>query len=160
MSSSLIKEIVLHILKNFGIGASFQNSMAINEESFLLQEKVEFEEDGKHYKNNVFGCQCSIREQKLRAIYCGISGGEKIESFLYVKLEENPAYCVYSGMEDYIYFSPDKSDEWAKCTIMLHATFLAAMENIKDISPSFEKIKDYKAEYNQFSKAINLIINE
>ena len=163
MNSKLTEEIAHHIFANLGIlPANFVNydkTKPITDKKFLLPEKLTFEVDEETYRKSVYGCQASIgggKEFKMLVADC--TQDKQLPEFcLFLQLKDAPAYCVY-----YIYnkLEPEVDSEvmialtmdgqhWMPCSTYLQATFLAGMEQLRDIPTGWSQIKDYQTHYQQ-----------
>jgi len=152
MNNNLTKEIIKHIFRNFGLLASNENQLKITDNSFLLKEKIKYSEDDLEHEARVYGCECQIQNKKIIIFYTCLISEDDGEEFLYVHLEDNPAYCIWAGnqyIENDIYFNVN-TENWGNCSILLQATFLAALESLKDIYPSFYRATEYQEDYKKF----------
>jgi hypothetical protein len=159
MNKRLTEQIVHHVLANLGVlPADFVNpeiTKAINDKQFLLPEKVSFEsEDGTTLRKNIYGCQVNIadtKEFKMMLVDC-TEEKDLPEFCLLVQLKDAPLfgmYLIFSGQssdpvdsEALIAVSTDKQ-HWMPCSTYLEATFLAGMEQIRDLGFGWTKISNY-----------------
>ena len=156
MNTVLLQEIINHvfysfsILKNNNVNNKFKS---LNSPEFLLQEKLSFEDDqGNSLSKKVWGVQFKIENNTLKILLADCSIDKDIlEYALLVKLEDNPAYGLYSA-----YSLTDKpvdgcpliavsvsNNNWMKCNTYFQATFLAGMESAKDVSYTASNCSDY-----------------
>jgi hypothetical protein len=165
MNQKLTEQIAYHILANLGVlPSAFVNkeqTQCIINKQYLLPDRVIFEtEDGEKIAKNVYGCQISIANSKDFKLLLADCTQEKDvpEYCLAIQLKDSPAYGVYlifnqlvddpPEPEALIGVSPDKKN-WMPCTTYLQATFLAGMEQLRDLSFGWTKCTDYKPLYEQ-----------
>lgn len=161
MNRKLTEQISLHILAHLGVlQTSFVNKEAtqsIMTKTFVLPEKIAFVDDNKETRKNIYGCQVSIADAKeLRLLLADCTQEKDFPEFaLLVQLKEAPAFGVYVVLtndqidsEALIAVSPDKQN-WMPCSTYLQATFLAGMEQIRDIGFGWTKAVDYTEQYQQ-----------
>lgn len=161
MNQKLSEQIAYHILANLGVlPASFVNKEVIKsviDKQFLLPEKISFEGD---LRKNVYGCQVNIADNKeLRLMLADCTQEKDLPEFcLLVQLKDAPAFGVYLiftaltsepiDPEVLIGVSTD-SKYWMPCSTYLQATFLAGMEQIRDVGFGWTKINNYDKMYQQ-----------
>ena len=142
MNKELAKQIVLHIFYSFSIVKSdFINSLSLINKDFLLKERLSFTEN---VNNKIFGIELNIEKQPIKVLLGDCSIDDK-EYCLLVSLKDAPFYAIYfSSYSDYyrISYSIDGLN-WADCNTYLQATFLAGMEQIKDLGLKWNKCSDY-----------------
>ena len=164
MSKQLTSQIINHIFSNLLIinksDFDINKFKSIKSTDHLLPETISFtdESEGQEIVNKIWGIQLVIEGQKLKMLLADCSVEPKIlEYALLVKMQDSPAYGIYASYnKDYNQLVVDgnliavcmDNPNWIQCNIYLQATFLAAMENIKDIPYTLEKCEDYKLEYN------------
>ena len=164
MNQKLTEEIVYHILANMGIfPTDFVNkefTKSILDKQFLLPEKITFEGTSGVISKEVYGCQISIANSKDFKILLADCTQEKDipEYCLFVQLKDAPAFGVYlifnrlvddqSDCEAMIAVNTDKKF-WIPCTMYLQGTFLAGMEQLRDLGYGWTKCTEYKTHYEQ-----------
>ena len=159
MNIDLRTEIVKHIFSNFGIIPSqYLNKIhSLINDNFMIKEKISFEDDfGKTLQNNIWGCQLSIDNQEVKVLLADCTQEDEIlEYYLLIHLKEAPAYCMYlnSNNQSKLCYSVD-SQLWMDCSIFLQSTFLAGMEQLKEIGFSWNKVSNYDLEYKSLIKFI------
>jgi hypothetical protein len=158
MNPKLTEEIAHHILANLGVLPSsfmdYNQSKSVMDKQFLLPEKLAFEtEEGQVLQRNLYGCQISVtdaKEFKLLLADC-TQEKEAPEYALVVQLKDAPVFGVYLvstrsteiPSEPLIGVNADKK-YWIPCTTYLEATFLAGMEQLKDLGFGWSKCKSYQ----------------
>lgn len=163
MNKALTQEIINHIFSGFAILQSSNfNSVkfkSLKSPDYLLSEKVSFEDDsGKLLKNNIWGVQFSIEDAYLKVLLADCSvDKETAEYALLVKLKGSPAYGLYSAyslnennaVESCPLIAVSVDDQnWMQCNTYFQATFLAGMENAKDVTYAPSNCTEYKEQYN------------
>lgn len=164
MNQPLTEQIAYHIFASLGIlPAPFINKESIKsilDKQYLLPEKVSFDVGGETVRKNIYGCQVSIangKEFKLLAADC-TQDKELPEYCLVVQLKDAPAYGIYliftkmakepTDPEVLIAVSTNR-EHWMPCSTYLQATFLAGMEQIKDIPVGWTKCRNYQEQYHE-----------
>ena len=162
MNKPLMQEIINHIFSGFSILSSnyFDNTKfkSLKSEKFLLAEKIFFEDDsGKSLKNNIWGIQFTIENNFFKVLLADCSvEKETAEYAMVVSLKDSPSYGLYSAYSldnshqidscPMIAVSVDKQN-WMRCNTYLQATFLAGMENVKELTYAPSYLSDYKKEH-------------
>src|SRR5271165_958574 len=164
MNPKLTEQICHHILANLGILPSdFLNvaeTKSLTDKSFLLPEKISFEIEGRLVEKNIFGCQVSVTSQKEFKMLLADCTQEKDlpEYVLVAQLKDAPTFGVYLIFNEIIkdadidpeaMIAVNDSKHWMPCTTYLQATFLAGMEQLRDLSFGWSKCKDYQEMYSQ-----------
>lgn len=163
MNRVLTETIVRHVMANLAvIPSSFINldkSKSIMSKEFLLPEKIVFEgEDGSKTQNKIWGCQISVEKQELKMLLGDCTQDKDLPEFsLVVQLKGAPAYGLYLVYNDLVGNQIDSEalisctldgKAWMECQTYLQATFLAGMEQMKDIGLGWNKCTDYKEQYD------------
>jgi len=164
MEDNLKNEIVKNIFSKFLLineNIPRQKFMSLQDKSFLLYDKLSFETDEKQFNNNIYGCQFLISENPLKIIL-GDCSADSHEYCLIVNLKDSPVYGLYIDYDNNLSFIKYKFQdlEWLDCSTYLQATFLAAMEQIKDTNLSPSKCKEYEAELKLLKEIINEVNDE
>ncbi len=163
MNQKLTEEIAYHVLSNLGVLPSdfvnFEKTKSITSDQFILPEKMTFETtDGKVIRNKVYGCQIAVTPQKEFKLLLADCTQEKNvpEYCLFIQLKGAPAFAVYlifnrlvedpPESEALISVSMDKKF-WMPCTVYLQATFLAGIEQLRDLGHGWAKCLSYREEY-------------
>jgi len=164
MNQKLTEEIVYHILANMGVlPSNFVNhdqTKSILDKQFLLPEKITFETDSGNVNKNVYGCQVSLANSKdFKIILADCTQEKKLPEYgLLVQLKDAPAFGVYLIFNRLVKDPPDSeamiavnTDKkfWIPCTTYLQGTFLAGMEQLRDLSFGWSKCTEYKDHYEQ-----------
>ncbi len=158
MNVKLTNEIVRHIFSNFGIVktdfVNLESSKSLMDKSYLLTDKIKLDNDGAVVTNNVWGCQMSADQQLITILLGDVSIQDDLGFVLLINMSSAPTYAIY--------FSPSLSDvpyesalitcsvednKWFVCNTHLQATFLAAMEQIRDINFSWRKAENYNEQF-------------
>jgi hypothetical protein len=165
MNEKLTEEIAYHVLANLGVLPS--NFVDLNQtrffldKQFLLPDKTSFQsEDGEILQKNIYGCQISVTDKKEFKMLLADCSQEKIipEFALIIQLKDAPVFGVYLIYNKLVEDPPQaeamiavntEGKYWIPCNIYLQATFLAGMEQLRDMSFGWSKCKDYKELYIQ-----------
>jgi len=159
MNIKLTEQIVYHILANLGVLPSeFVNqevTRSIIDKSFLLPENIVFEDDNERHP--IYGCQVSVADSKeLRLLLANCTQDKEFPEFaLLVQLRDAPAFGMYMiygrgkvDPEVLIAVTTDK-ENWMPCSTYLQATFLAGMEQMRDLGFGWTKATSYAEQYQQ-----------
>jgi len=157
MNTALLDQIVVNIFANLlVIPSDFVNpdGKSLKSKDFLLKEQLVFETESGNISKNIWGCQLSAGEQQLKILLGDCSQDKDLQEYcLIVQLKDAPAYGAYlvynnSGdtrhAGDAIIACSLNENDWLICNTYLQATFLAGMEQIKEIGLSWHKCTDYK----------------
>lgn len=166
MNQQLTEQIVYHIFANLGVlPAPFINkdtTRSLIDKQFILPEKITFEVNGETVKKNIFGCQVAVTDGKdFKMLIADCTQDKNLPEYcLLINLKGAPCYGVYfvfNGLvlddeavdsEVLIAVSTDKQ-HWMPCSTYLQATFLAGMEQIRDIPMGWGKCNNYQEQYQQ-----------
>ena len=151
MNKKLKNEIVNHICSNFKILDDSNQFKSLIHDDYILSEKLEFDDQRKQ----VWGIQ--INDVKILLGNCSI---DNPEFSLIIQMKDCPFYGLYwipgDQYENYICFSIDGKN-WMECSTFLQATFLSAMEQIKDSNFIHSNIKDYNSQFLAMKSFINFV---
>lgn len=165
MNRLLMENIVKHVLANLAvIPSSFVNvdkTKSLMTKEFLLHDKIPFENEGSELiENRIWGCQISAEEQELKLLLGDCTQEKNLPEYcLIVQLKNAPAYGVYLVYSDEVANEPLiactlNGQDWLECQTYLQATFLAGMEQIRDIGLTWHKCNDYKEQFNMMMSFI------
>jgi hypothetical protein len=148
--AEITNAIVKHIFKNLGIFDDVP--ISIKNETFLTSEQISYSSDDGEKTAPVWACQTSVEGKKLSMICTSliIPGEDHIddtENFVVVKLAGQPAYGCYllsAGFGTFIeagFIATElKPKTWIPTTTFLQATFLAGMEQLRDLTSKYDAI--------------------
>lgn len=153
MSNRLSEEIIKHVLSCFGVVSNDvdKTGLSLNSKDYQLKETILFDTDEGLVKNKVWGTQFIVEQKMFKVILADTSIDKCREYCLLVHLEGLPYYSLYLSADEelsqaLIAFSMDGSS-WNACSTFLQATFLAAMEQIREGLFLQILCEDYKKEY-------------
>jgi len=152
MNISLTEEIIKHILSNLSIHDNLSLS-SLKNDIYLLPLKLKFQlEDNKNIENNIWGCQINIGNQLLKIILGDTSSESDFSEYcLIVHLEGSPYYGLYLSFDvnqsQAMIACSINGTDWMLCDIYLQATFLAAMEKLKEKFLSQSQCTSFKNEH-------------
>lgn len=166
MNPVLMEHIVRHVLSNFGVVPSvfidYDHTRSLNSKDFMLEQKLLFRsDDGNIIKNPIYGCQVEVEQKQFKILLGDCSQDPETPEFcLIVQFTDNPSYGLYLVCdpsvdgESLLTVSVNDRD-WMPCNTFLQATFLAAMEQLKDIGLGWGKCTDYQKSYETLLTMIN-----
>jgi hypothetical protein len=154
-----MEQIIRHVMANLAIvPAPFVNlekTKSLTSKDFLLKEKLVFENDDGTTTNKVWGCQISAEQQEIKMLVGDCSQDEMaLEYCVLVQLKDAPAYGLYLSYSNQDDFSSEpmiavsvNNKDWMECNTYLQATFLAGMEQVRDLGLGWSKCSDYADNY-------------
>ena len=170
MNKRLTEEIAYHVMANLGIlPASFvkqENLQSLIDKKFLLPEQFTFQDEDGPVHRHIYGCQISVTDAKeFKMLLADCTQDPNLPEYgLLIQLKDSPAFGVYFlfdrmtdapwDSEVLIAASPDKK-HWVPCSIYLQSTFLAGMEQIRDLGFGWSKCTDYKEQHQQLLSFID-----
>lgn len=167
MNKELTSQIIKHIFAGLAIIPSnftdLNKTKSLKSKEFLLKETIDFDTANESLKNHIWGCQLSVDKQEIKILLGNCSSSDSEEYALLIQLKDSPSYGCYLMVNDLnkslIACSIDNK-KWLQCNTYLQATFLAGMENIKEIGLVWNKCINYTENYQSlqsFIKYYNLV---
>lgn len=171
MNKVLTEQIIKHIFYNLAILSSstinLDKTKSLMSKDFLILEKVPFETNIPNINNNIWACQVYTDKHEIKFLLGDCRQEKNVSEFcLLVELKDAPIYGLYLvenkdniSSDPLIACSMDGID-WMECKTFLQATFLAGMEQIRELGLTWKKCPDYQAQYNSmitFIKFYNAI---
>ena len=164
MNQTLLKEIVAHVFATFAVIPSdfvnSQSTQSLMSVEYLLNERVSFEVDGAVINNKVWGCQMEVITNQLKVLLADCCTDQTTPEFaMIVQPKDMPMYGLYligSNAEDLVdpadnftmlATSLNQGQDWMPLNTGLQATFLAGMEQTRELNIGWQKIQDHKATY-------------
>jgi len=133
----LSNEIIRYVFDNFGIYNSKVHS--IQSDVFLTNERLSFKDDNdKLVECPIWACEAPIYNSKFQIISCRFDSDK--EAALLVRLEGCPIYGCYLAEQGFI--ACQAKDKWLPANMFITASFLAGVEQLREIGAPFEKIED------------------
>lgn len=166
MNHPLTEEIVKHIFAGLGIIPSLllnpTTTHSLISKDFLLDRKLMFSGDGTGIvQNNLYGCQILIEGKEFKILLGDCTQDKEIPEFVVLaQLSGNPVYGLYLvcnpevDSEAMIAVSVNEQN-WMPCSVFLQATFLAAMEHLKDTNLGWGKCTNYQRHYELLLSVVN-----
>jgi hypothetical protein len=157
MNKVLMENIVRHVFANLAvIPSAFVNvdkTKSLMSKDFLLNDSLSFENESGIIRNKIWGCQISTEQQELKILLGDCSPEKQTPEYcLVVQLKDAPAYGIYlvcnSEDSEPLIACTLNGKDWMECQTYLQATFLAGMEQIRDVGLSWNKCSDYKNQYD------------
>lgn len=153
MNQTLTKEIVHHVFSGFGTGNP--NARSLQSPEFQLSKKLVFTTiDVGLRENDVWGCKFSYLSGEVNVVLgdCSQIGSvSPDEMCLIVGLKGSPFYALYlDELDDGGFMIATSLDgkAWVECSLFLQGTFLAAMEQIKEMQGVPERLIDFEEMFN------------
>lgn len=139
--------IVEHIFDNLGI--SLQRTASLRDPVFQLKETIEYDDV---YQAPLYGAEFTIEKSHFRMLLADFSDSETYSEYaMVIKLTGSPTYGCYLFIDGAIGTPEDglicfaaKPNTWLKASISIQATFLAGMENLREVNTSWTKPKKYQ----------------
>jgi hypothetical protein len=163
MNFVLMEEIIRHVFNNLGVVPSStidsSKTISIRSQEFVLPQILTFaDETGSEIKNAIWGCNIKAAQgdEKLTILLGDCTQYPDIPEFcLVVQLKNAPAYGLYltyndlkeGCLSDPLIAVAVNSKDWMPCDTYLQATFLAGMEQIRDLNFGRQKCDDYQTQY-------------
>ena len=158
MNRDLLNEIVKHVFANFAIYPSKHinhlKTKSLKSPDFLLPKQISFDLDGEIIKNRLWACQISTESQELKILLADCSQSKDLQEMaLIVKLKNAPTYGLYlhkpdSEIDETMLACSLDDQSWMECGTFLQSTFLAGMEQVREVSLGWNKCSDYVDQYN------------
>lgn len=161
MNYVLMEQIIRHVMSNLGVVPGLfidiNKSKSLRTKEFLLSEKLKFEMDDVISKNNIWGCQITVDHKDMKILLGDCSQRLNILEFcVVIQLQDAPAYGLYLVYNDLL---PDRIEsepllgvtlngkDWMECNTYLQGTFLAGMEQIRELALPWTKATNYSSQY-------------
>ncbi len=151
MSIKLTNTILEHIFTNLGFMDQRKNSLLSTK--LLTDFKITFEDNGTESHNEVYVCETAITQAKITiaGTYFSLDDHEK-DMAIVVKIENCPTYGCYlsqdkDGVHNGLLSFLLKNDAWIAANTFMQASFLAGMEQLRDIINPFNVCQDPKDIY-------------
>jgi len=151
--NKLTYEIVKHIFQNFGVfDTQSHHFKSLRSKEFRLNKNITLVNENKDIENKIWGCQQLFGTQLMTVLLSDLSVENDKSYCLIVQLKDAPAYGLYLNLDSNLF---DESliactvnnKDWITCNLHLQATFLAGMENIKEIGFSWKKPEEFAEQY-------------
>lgn len=138
----LTNEIVRHVFANLGVSEARKGSVI--HEIFQSNKTLSFTDDAGKHTVPVYGCQVKIGDAKFEIVSVKLS--DKEAAFV-SRLENCPTYGAYLGEECLVGVAA--KDRWLEGSMFIQASFLAGMEQLREIGSVFTKIKNVDEMFGQ-----------
>lgn len=135
--------IVNHVFDNLGI--TLLTKTSFRSPLFKLQDSIEYDDENHAL---LYGAEIKIENSMFRMLLADFSEDETYSEYAMVmKLEGCPSYGCYLRVdgatgdpEDGLICFSNKSNVWFKSNVGIQATFLAGMENLRDVNATWNKL--------------------
>ena len=144
--NKLTNEIINHIFLKLGVINKDLGQIysSISDDRYLLNRKITLVDDSEQeFDNNIWSSKLDISlEKDLRFLLADCSIGDS-EYALLISLKDSPEYALYySDDPSQCLISCNLNGAWIEATMYMQASFLAGMEQMKDLnSPLIENNK-------------------
>jgi hypothetical protein len=144
----LTDEIVKYVFANLGI--TEVRKVSVKDNMFKSDKTISFIEDSDNPPRTVpvFACRTKVGDKKLEIVSVVLTPSE---SAVLVRLEGCPMYGAYFWMGDGRIGVCIK-DHWVKASMFVQASFLAGMEQLKEVGYPFEPMKKFDDMYDALKK--------
>jgi hypothetical protein len=146
MNQELLVEIVKHIFLQL---VPDNGSKSLLSDEFILSDKLKFEFDKDIVSKNIYGCEFNTQDTDFKILLGDCSYSTK-EYVLIISLSNSPTYGIYinqSNLDECI-IACTLGDSWLVCNTGLQATFLAGMEQLKELIVYWKKCEKYEKQLN------------
>lgn len=154
MSIKLTNTILEHIFTNLGFMDQRKNSLLSSK--LLTDYKITFEDNDIESYSKVYACETAITQAKIMiaGTYLTLEDHEK-DMAIVVKIENCPTYGCYlsqdkDGVNSGLIAFNLKDKTWIVANTFMQASFLAGMEQLRDIINPFNECKGPKDIYEAF----------
>jgi hypothetical protein len=169
MNKLLLETICRHVYEGFLLITSNyvdpNYSKALLSKEFLLNKSLKFDyNDGVLQQSefkNVWGCQMRAHNNTIKVLCGDCSVDSNKEYALIIHHEGSPIYGVYSAFNKDLLIDQEASiavstdgEGWLECNTFLQATFLAGVEQIKELGLGWGKCEDYIKDFNALKSFI------
>ncbi len=166
MPNNLTNEILLHVFSNLGVVVP--TKVPLQSSTFLLPETISLDFDDGEKKLKLWGTEVDINSKKLKMLLTDLTDNKNEKEYaLVVQLDDCPAYGCYLCLEStvidknvprhgLIFFSLQENT-WVATNTYLQASFLAGMEQLKDVLSTWNKSSDNESMVNEMKALVELI---
>lgn len=168
MNFALMEQIIRHVFSNLGIvpdnNVDLSFSSSLRSDEFLLPEKLTFagEDEEAEIVNSLWGCQITLQNQTMRVLLGDCTQDPRIPEFcVVVQLTDAPMYGMYLAYNELVdgclpdpLIAVATEKNWMVCETYLQATFLAGMEQIRDLGFGWNKCTEYKSQFEMMNTLI------
>ena len=138
----LTNAILEYIFLNLGMMDERNNSILSSK--LLTDKTITFDDAGKEQQYHVYACQTSIGQSKITMAGTKLNYDDNTKDMVVVvKMEDCPIYGCYISqnnktVEDGIIAFSIKNNVWLSASVFIQASFLAGMEQLKDVIIPFD----------------------
>jgi hypothetical protein len=142
---ALTNEIVKHIFDNLGITKELRGSVI--HEVFQTNKTLSFTDDTGKQKVPVYGCKVDVEGKKFEIVSVKLTAKEAV---FVSRLEGCPTYGCYLGDECLI--GVVAKDHWLEASMFIQASFLAGMEQLREIGSVFTRMNNVDEMFEALKK--------
>lgn len=142
----LTNSIVEHILTNLGF--MDQRTHSLLAEPLKTDTYIAVQEEEQEIRYPVYACETHITQTKI--VMAGVIFSDNTNSTnpsdmaVIVNIEDCPTYGCYLSQGEGIIAFTIKDNTWMEANTFLSATFLAGMENLRDVVQPYTQCQDIK----------------
>jgi hypothetical protein len=132
--------IVEYIFTNLGMMDQRKNSLISSK--LLIDQKITFEDEQQY---DIYACETIISQAKIMMVGTFITNEEDNtkDMVAIIKIENCPTYGCYATLDKTIVNNgliafTLKENTWVKANVFMQATFLAGMEQLRDVANPFD----------------------
>jgi len=154
LTSTIIEHIFCSLLMIKSDFIKTVGAKSLLDKDFLLDQTLNLNDSVNNFYNKVWSCQSEISGKKIFLLVADCSLEKDIKEYsLIVKLEDAPIYGCYLVLNenynsDALIACTLDGKNWMECNTYLQATFLAGMEQIKELNSNWNKVINYEQEFN------------
>jgi hypothetical protein len=157
--SLLTQEIVKHVFTKLGVANNDLHMayQSIIDTSFILEEPFcLINDENEEINNSMWSCKIDIESKSFRLLLADCSSLGEEEYALIISLEGSPEYGIYFSITDptACYIACLLNEFWTPANVYMQASFLAGMEQIKDLSLPWVRNEKTKDLYDKLVKFI------
>ncbi len=137
-NQALTNEIVKHVFADLGVFAD--RRVSICNDAFLSDKAIVISDGNSQQTFQIWGCEATIGSQRLSMIATKMDTYN--EAVLLVMMEKCPLYGAF--LADDCDIGVMVKDHWAPANTFIQASFLAGMEQLRDLGTPFQKANDIR----------------
>jgi hypothetical protein len=162
MNTELTNAIIKYLYTGLGIYGT-EVPVSLRHQLFKTDKQIAFEDESGSKGVPVWAGETKLDNKKFNFIYTSLTINEMTEDFLVVKLDDNPGYGCYASLDilnqstigDGFIAVQLKLNSWIPANVYLQATFLAGMEQLKDLASRYDKSSKVEEMFGLLKEFIN-----
>ena len=158
----LTNAIVEHILTNLGFMDKRTHSLLA--EPLKTDAYIDVQEDEKEIHYPIYACETRITQTKIvmaGVIFADTTDPQNLPDMaVVVNIEDCPTYGCYLSQGEGVIAFTIKDNAWMEANTFLSATFLAGMENLRDVVQPYTQCQDIKPLHQALIAFLKYIDNQ